>query len=180
MKMIDRKTRETNKSFDIFKKYLQLGERRSLEKLSGESGIPVKSLKNLSKKWDWDTRAKKYDSDNNKTQSKTSNYKQNYQPDFSNNDIEYLYSSVKKTLKLINRKFMISEEQFDKLSFEQMLKNIQNLMKLFNELIKIMKSNKEFSENQNDRFKYNIIEKIQNDEYLYNLADELLIRLAGE
>jgi len=63
MKSYEKQEKEGQVSFELFQKYLQLGENRNLEKLSEYKSISIKKLKFYSKKWNWEKRANDYDSD---------------------------------------------------------------------------------------------------------------------
>jgi len=180
MLMYERQRRETVKTYEAFKKYLQLGSQRKLESLKQELNIPIRTLLRWSKKWDWEKRATDFD---------IIRSEQNFQNTFNNpttnkafteKSLLNLCSTIQDLINRINGKLEEGSEQFDNLSIENLLKHIQNLLKLFNELMKAVKGGNYFQEKSKDEFKFNLFEKHQDDEEFLKLTDEILLKLAGD
>lgn len=175
-----RQKSETTKTYDAFLNYVQLGDNRSLESLSSNLNLPVKTLKKWSEKWDWEKRLSNNDNTKNEPENKekiTDNKKVKVKSEIN---LENLYATIQDVIKRINEKLDENKEQLDQLSFEQLMKHIQNLLKLFNEFMKTVKSGNVFKEVQKDKFRINMFEKIRTDENLYKLTDEILLILAGD
>jgi hypothetical protein len=56
-----RQTGEPNKLYNLFKIYLELGLRRTLNRVAEITGVPLRSIKRYSGNWRWVRRSGKYD-----------------------------------------------------------------------------------------------------------------------
>ncbi len=180
MIIYEKQNRETEQSYDTFKKYLEMGETRNLLAFSIEQNIPINTLRRKANKWNWEQRAEQYDL-YRLNDTENSNSINDYTSDEPFREIIIsTINTVHSIFVFLNRKLIIGDETINGLNFVQILKSMENLLKLNNELLKIIKTERNSSGQLDVQNQVNVFDKLQNNQNLFAKAQDLLSEIAGD
>ncbi|TAL67010.1 MAG: hypothetical protein EPN82_15665 [Bacteroidetes bacterium] len=167
--------KESKRAQKGFLLYRNLGDGRSIERIASELNIKIDTVKRWEKEWDWEQRLKEEE----QTKSDELKFK-SLVKEHEEMSIQ-ITKSLDKIIELFTEKLSNSDEYFDKMEIEDLIKLINNYIKSIPKVLDYIQTftmeplkEKELEES------FSIIKLINEDEIATNLSLEILSRISNK